>query len=543
MPRYQQIGVLQRRRAVNRRLRSSFARGDSDLPLFRAFKVDTLAPKLREIGRMSGHMRYDIMQRPPGSVTTSKKKDIDRSLETRKTNGQSTGILEYHIRSGLHCSGIRAVSPLAFGILVCIIACLHSGAGMSATVLRASDGSISLSFGQGGRIVAASANGSSLPFVAGDLGGVSITGVSRPLAVAQTVRAADAIYTSRPSGGAALLLSSTYTAYGSYIALDAVVSAPAGSSDVPFEATFTLPIKADGWTWSYDLRRDTTIAAGETLGNLSSDPKRIVTSIYPLGTISNGRTALTIAAPLDQPRIDRIRYTPQGLQITYNLGVSRAAVRLRGTATFSLVLYSTAGQWGMRGALEKYYTVFPQFFVRRIPIAKEGIWYLGSVLGLTPSGEPDVAFAHDYGIGNKQVAFGTNRDCMSGTGGYYYTYTNGRQRYAQQLQWLNAVGGIAAVYMMPWRYLFLPSSTSISAQQLAAQLHAAAAQRAFRGSAQDDAYEDEAAGALDSWVVGPDGTYVYGPRAIKSCPIGGSRQPLLAGIPMNLKRAIRGRTG
>src|SRR5262249_45534284 len=53
MPRCRPVSACQRPSAINRRLRSPFARRDGDLPLLKAFKGAILTPEIAGIWRMS----------------------------------------------------------------------------------------------------------------------------------------------------------------------------------------------------------------------------------------------------------------------------------------------------------------------------------------------------------------------------------------------------------------------------------------------------------------------------------------------------------
>ncbi|MBA2254628.1 MAG: hypothetical protein H0W07_05910 [Chloroflexi bacterium] len=195
------------------------------------------------------------------------------------------------------------------------------------------------------------------------------------------------------SGG--LTLNATYTASADRITVDGRVSSTS-NADVPLELSYTLPVNATGWSWHDDGRRQRTMASSGTYANETRlQPQR--TSRYPWGTISDEQSSLSMGIPLDMPRIQRLRYSPSGLTISFDLGISPRATGLGPVATFRFVIFTSAPAWGFRAATEHYYRMYPDFFTRRTDPAREGGWGARAAYGAWSDR------TKDFGIGLDMV--------------------------------------------------------------------------------------------------------------------------------------------
>jgi hypothetical protein len=192
-----------------------------------------------------------------------------------------------------------------------------------------------------------------------------------------------------------LALEATYTASADRITVDGRLSSTS-DADVPLELSYTLPVNATGWSWHDDGRNRRTIASG---GSYSYETKLQpqTTSRYPWSTISDERSALSIGIPLDMPRIQRVRYGPSGLTISFDLGLSPRATRLGPVATFRFVIFTSRPAWGFRAATKDYYEMFPRFFTRRTDPEREGGWGVRRAYGAWSDQ------TRDFGIGLDMV--------------------------------------------------------------------------------------------------------------------------------------------
>ncbi len=139
--------------------------------------------------------------------------------------------------------------------------------------------------------------------------------------------------------------------------------------------------------------------SGYTVGPFAKGRRPAVTgkcrlfSMFPFGAAGRDDGAgIAIGQPMDEPRVFRIGYLRgEGLSITYDLGLSRAAAKQPGSASFRFVLYRHDAAHGFRGALARYHDLFPQAFRRRA--RKDGLYgYFRSWLRLPHPGEFGMAF-------------------------------------------------------------------------------------------------------------------------------------------------------
>ena len=160
---------------------------------------------------------------------------------------------------------------------------------------------------------------------------------------------------------------------------------------------YQLPVRAEGWTWWDDAATPRVIEPDRRYVRYDDEsPGRFPLCWYPLGTIFDpkGEHALTFAVALNPPTLARMGYDGEFF-IEFDFGVSAATAKFPSRAEFSFYLYSSDPAWGFRGALRKYYDIFPADFVKRVN--SEGFW-----LARTPIQhikDPD-----DFGIAFHQVA-------------------------------------------------------------------------------------------------------------------------------------------
>lgn len=296
------------------------------------------------------------------------------------------------------------------------------------------------------------------------------------------------------------------------------------ATDKAFQITYTLPVDAVGWEWNDYFRRSRTISQGTynydtiqhgTVGFLLQTMSR-----YPMATLHNDRSAITIAVPLGSPRISRMRYvTGQGLSITFDLGVSRAATRLKSGATFSFLIYKSDPAWGMRASVEKYYSIFPGSFVRRTNPAREGAWFIAPDLDkLNNSWQ-------DYGLGMNMVSLGMSSTQAWSTWGLPY------------IKWDNARGIYTTAYNHHWVYYDpFAGETVPSYAQAMAKLRSDA--RMTPTTEDEERRRDEAKAALHSTARDINGRLYYekyGSRYLGYYP----NLELLPSAPLDWARAVQ----
>ena len=277
-----------------------------------------------------------------------------------------------------------------------------------------------------------------------------------------------------------------------HLAVEGVLEGTDGG-DHAVQVSFTLPLDAEGWQWWEDVRRGRPIEDGETYATLSSPTRQAGpepfaglnqiqrSSIYPFGGISRGGTGLGIGVPMDRPRVSRVTADADGLTITFDLGVSPAAMGSR--ADFGFVLFRTDGRWGFRAVAERYYRLFPSSFERRTEANREGAWFFAPPLESLPGDA-----ARDFGLGLHTIALGKAPT---------QTYSEWGTKY---VRWSNDHGVYASAYTHHWAF-FLPQARPIDHASLLATVRERAAS--------EGRLADEARAALESTARDVNGRRLY----------------------------------
>ncbi len=134
---------------------------------------------------------------------------------------------------------------------------------------------------------------------------------------------------------------------------------------------FSLPVDADGWTWFNDAEEREPVEPGGVHRRTFDCKAGIgVCSIHPWSAISGPDVGLSIALPLSQgPRVFVIQHDQRepALQLTFYAGLCADSGNHPSRFPFSFVIYRHDPAWGMRSAMERYYALFPESFVKRPP--------------------------------------------------------------------------------------------------------------------------------------------------------------------------------
>lgn len=208
-----------------------------------------------------------------------------------------------------------------------------------------------------------------------------------------------------------LQLEASFTVKRGHVRVDGVVSS-VRPEDRAVSVYFVLPFDAMGGRWYDDARSGTLVRPGAEYKHtcfVGAGATQQM-SAYTLGCVANQGTALTLGIPMDVPRVFRIGYnsTWREYYIVFDLGLASEPKLFPNRATFSFVLYRVDPAWGFRAALKKYYTIFPEFFEKRVQ--REGLWMAFTDISTVERPE-DFHFAiHE---GNNNVAWDDEHDVLS----------------------------------------------------------------------------------------------------------------------------------
>jgi hypothetical protein len=132
---------------------------------------------------------------------------------------------------------------------------------------------------------------------------------------------------------------------------------------------FALPLDLAGWNWYNDAEERLPIEAGRKYAhtyNCRTGSGRC--SIYPWAAVTGRDAGLSLALPLAQgPRVFVLEHDQSRPQtaLTFYFGLAADAGHHPRRAKFSFVLYPHDPAWGMRSAMQLYYRLFAESFVKR----------------------------------------------------------------------------------------------------------------------------------------------------------------------------------
>jgi len=135
---------------------------------------------------------------------------------------------------------------------------------------------------------------------------------------------------------------------------------------------YAVPVKGDNVRWLHDPRRSEAVEPNREYINASQfrvgANGRL--SRYPLAAVADGKQGIALGIDPDRPAFFRIGYhSGTGeLFLAYDIGLTpeKPAAHLR------FVRFTFDGRQGFRGALARYYEIFPGHFRCRTP--RQGLW-------------------------------------------------------------------------------------------------------------------------------------------------------------------------
>jgi hypothetical protein len=135
---------------------------------------------------------------------------------------------------------------------------------------------------------------------------------------------------------------------------------------------FAVPVEGNALQWLEDPRRSDAVEPGREY--MSASHFRVGAngrlSRYPLAAVTDGEHGVALGIDMSQPAFFRIGYNAgtRELFLAYDIGLAPEKPR----AHVRLCRFTFDPAWGFRGALARYYEIFPQQFECRTP--EQGLW-------------------------------------------------------------------------------------------------------------------------------------------------------------------------
>lgn len=157
---------------------------------------------------------------------------------------------------------------------------------------------------------------------------------------------------------------------------------------------FVFPLTDRKWTWHNDIVRSQLTEPYLEYTNFYEYPPGGWSSAYPFSSLTSEEVGLSLAVPMDCPRVCRFIYNTwfNLFFVAYDFGLTSETLKFPSRADFRFCLYQHAPKWGFRAAVQKYYDRFPQFFVQRLK--RGGIWMAFADISKV-AGFEDFGFAYD----------------------------------------------------------------------------------------------------------------------------------------------------
>ena len=152
-----------------------------------------------------------------------------------------------------------------------------------------------------------------------------------------------------------------------------VTLAGADGRDRALTLVYAVPLQSEGLTWFHHPRR--AIPLEGTRSEVLNATRHAVganglLSRYPFGAVGAGGSGCAIGLDPATPVVYRIGCQPQTreLYLACDIGLARE----KSSATFRFCVFDFDAAGGFRGALARYYGIYPDAFVTRI--REQGVW-------------------------------------------------------------------------------------------------------------------------------------------------------------------------
>jgi hypothetical protein len=200
-----------------------------------------------------------------------------------------------------------------------------------------------------------------------------------------------------------------YTASGNMIHVALSATNTTTSTNRYLTYYLALPVKTSSttWKWSTDLLTNTTVGTASNIEDL--------TYRYPIttlcGTSGANTVGLSLAVPLNEPQNFRLAYNESTgiLYAAFDIALTNVTKSSGGTfntATADVYLYACDPAWGIRSALQSYYTTFSTWFTKRIIDGGWNVWGDGGDASLAYMwGGPPSDYAGNHANGGLNFAY------------------------------------------------------------------------------------------------------------------------------------------
>lgn len=187
----------------------------------------------------------------------------------------------------------------------------------------------------------------------------------------RTTQASDGVDLLAPLPDPGLDFRARFRNHGGRLEVEGEVADRSGR-DRALLVSFRLPIQAAGWWWADDLDRRRRIEAGTSydVDDRLGEKRDILVSRVPFTAIGAerkpGKTGLSLAVPMHEPRVFRLFYDEHGYQVSFQLGLAPGVSQDKARASFRFALYRHDPAWGFRSAAQRYYEFFPELYLKRV---------------------------------------------------------------------------------------------------------------------------------------------------------------------------------
>jgi hypothetical protein len=187
----------------------------------------------------------------------------------------------------------------------------------------------------------------------------------------------------------------TFTVLASHITLSGEI-VNSGTDDLCLTVRVSVPLAAGG-TWGWDLDSVSSLRPGDVPASNTVECRTIVPpagafnadsssnggygdrlgtgrmSFYPVASFESAGTGYGWGIDMGLPIVYRLSCDPSlGAVGEFDLALSADAKKFPNRSFFTMIFFEHDRGTHLRGALEKYYTLQPEYFRKRIP--QEGIW-------------------------------------------------------------------------------------------------------------------------------------------------------------------------